>query len=93
MRSMVKNTVKNSRTILEAIGKRGVERNFVKLDQYQIAPNEALSDYVLLEGYRNLINELENEPQSNIKENLIVEIARFEVELTRRNLLDESHSA
>ena len=90
MESVAKNMLENGRTMLRSLGERGVEKNFLKLDQYQVTPNRMLSDYVLLQGYRNLINELESEEFTDVKQQIVAEIVMFETELIKRNLLEEA---
>jgi hypothetical protein len=92
MKSTETNILDDRKTLLKTWGERGIKRDFIKSGRCQLTPSGTLSDYVLLESYRHLISELENEELPELREKLVKEIVTFEAELTNRNLLDKANA-
>jgi hypothetical protein len=76
--------------MLNSFGKRNVEKYFQNVDQFRSAPARRLSDFTLLRGYKVLVEEIENESNSNIRQLLVNSLLEIEMELKKRNLLNEA---
>jgi hypothetical protein len=90
MLTAAKYILKETRNILNAFGKRNVEKYFQNVDQFRAAPARKLSDFTLLRGYKVLMDEIENESNSNVRQLLVNSLLEIETELKKRNLLNEA---
>jgi hypothetical protein len=79
--------------MLDSFGKRNVEKYFQNVDQFRPAPTKRLSDFTLLRGYKILVEEIENESNSNVRQLMVNNLLEFEMELKKRNLINEAVSS
>jgi hypothetical protein len=89
---MAKKLLRDGRALIRTIGDRGIERHFQKVDQFRYSRISKLSNFVLIRGYKVIMEELENESNSDVRQLLVNNLLEIETELKKRDLLDDARS-